>query len=831
VQSGENRSQLARSCPQCKQAYSPDVRFCPDDGSKLPEELTTAISSEMLKFTGTGRPAKMRAETEKQSPAANGRGESEKSHKRASSREKLENKKKRPDVLDISQELRILHGEVDTVTQPGGSAGGGDQRQPEARTRETVVNSMIGQTLDNQYEILSIVGQGGMSVVYKARHLMLRKIVAIKTLLPHLILHPLSLQRFQQEAQAASNIVHTNVVTIYNFGITPEGQPYLVMDYLEGISLQELILEHGHLAIERAVNIFSQMANALGLAHEKGVVHRDLKPSNIILIEQGDRKDIVQIVDFGIAKLLPQEGAEAMALTQTGEVFGSPLYMSPEQAKGEKLDSRSDIYSMGCLMYESLCGKLPHHGENALEVLYKHINDVPPPMSSGEAKIPHALEAIVFKCLAKSPDLRYPSMLDLEEDLESFQKAQQFSLIGIWKSRMELARLKKRPRSKAETTARKMAMAFGILAVVGAICGIAYPAVSFWRIADSPTAKQSLTWEEERGKAKVKSNDLDVLATSLVKNSAQKFLEHPNVQEFGERYSMCAAAARKLIEEAHYEEAVTVLNMAIKIAKQYVDSDSVLMIMAYQLRAEAYLNMGKFPEAAKDYGILIQLYKSEAHHQLIEETTQIAHIGDCYYFMEQYALAAGYYTSAIRKWYRAENTLPNKQYANEFGLDSIPKLDVAAMCYSRLGEIYQKAAMGEIDRVGIDRPTEEYGHAARLFYQALPMWRQQEGDGGKNSSLCALRLAEVLATHPQPDLKRVAKLPGGDKLAQLDKDPESLFERAEAAMASKSSYGTSHPYYAIALLQHAQYRLSQHDLRNYIKLRLQACAILGSQSN
>jgi serine/threonine protein kinase len=830
VYSGENKSHKARTCPKCKQAFSPDVSFCPDDGCRLPEELTTAISSEMLKFTGS-RPAKKSAETEKQWPTGNGKSEGEKTHKRGSNREKLEHKQKRPDLLDISQELRVLHGETETLTNPAGSVARGDQPAAEVRTRDSVVNSMIGQTLDNQYEILEVVGQGGMSVVYKARHVMLKKIVAIKTLLPHLVLHPLSLQRFQQEAQAASNIVHTNVVTIYNFGITPEGQPYLVMDYLEGISLQDMILEHGHLPIDRALNIFLQVANALGLAHEKGVVHRDLKPSNIILIEQGDKKDIVQIVDFGIAKLLPQEGSEAMALTQTGEVFGSPLYMSPEQAKGDKLDSRSDIYSMGCLMYETLSGKLPHNGENALEVLYKHINDVPPPMSSGEIKIPHALEAIVFKALAKSPDLRYQSMLELEEDLESFQKAQQFSLIGILKSRWELARLKKTPRTKREKTAAKMTFAFAILAIIGAICGIAYPLVSFWGIADSPAAKQSLQWDDDRGKAKMKSNDLDVLATSLVKKSAMKFLEHPDVQDFGDRYSMCTSAARKLIEQAHYEDAVNVLDMALKIAKQYVSADSVLMIVGYQLRAEAYLNMGKFTEATKDYGTLIQMYKNEAHHQLIEETTQIAHMGDCYYFMEQYAFAAGYYTDAITQWFHADNTLPNKKYADEFGLESIPKLEVAAMCYSRLGEIYQKAANGEIRRIGIDSSGEEYGHAARLFYQALPMWRQQEGDGGKNTSLCELRLAEVLATHRQPDLKRVAKIAGGDKLAELDKDPESLFERAEAAMASKSSYGKSHRYYAIALLKHAQYRLNQHDLKNYISLRLQGCAILSSQTN
>ncbi len=665
MQSGDNKSHKAKTCPKCRQAFSPDVSFCPNDGTKLPEEASAANSSEMLKFSSASTSGKQRPESEKPVSQASRSG-SERA-RRAAGKEKSEKPQRQPTALDLSQELRAMHqAEADTIRTDG------NNKQipfPEVRTRDAVVNSLVGQTLDEQYEILSIVGQGGMSVVYKARHLMLRKIVAIKTLLPHLVLHPLSLQRFQQEAQAASNIVHTNVVTIYNFGITPEGQPYLVMDYLEGISLQDLIANCGHLPINRAIYIFSQVASALDLAHEKGVIHRDLKPSNIILVEQGDDKDVVQLVDFGIAKLLPQEGAESIALTQTGEVFGSPLYMSPEQAKGEKLDYRSDIYSMGCLMYETLAGKPPHNGDNALEVLYKHINDVPPPLSRGDLKIPHALEAIVFKALAKSPDLRYQKMVELAEDLESFQKAQQFSLIGIIKSRLELARLKKAPRTKNEKSAHKMvALAF----IFVLLFSIAYPAVTFWNIADSPAAKQPLKWEDNRGTARLKNDDQDVIATNFVIKVADEYLAHPNLESFSETFHMCTMAGKKLIDQGLFEQAVTVLTKALKISGRYADAHSVPMLFVRQQRAQAYYDMGKFAEAAEDYNTIVSLYNLDDHHDVTEQTLQIARAGNCYYYLERYDLAVRYYTKAIYTWARSSGAPSITDYAGEFGLQKLP---------------------------------------------------------------------------------------------------------------------------------------------------------------
>ena len=184
------------------------------------------------------------------------------------------------------------------------------------------MEKLVGTTLSDRYEIISLLGEGGMSVVYKAKHTKLDRIVAVKLLREHLGARDSNLARFQQEARAASHLTHTNIITVFEFDITPDGQPYLVMDFLEGISLGELIQKEGHLIVPRALPIFIQICNALGFAHQKGVIHRDIKPNNVMLVKEGDAPDHVKLVDFGIAKLLPGGELEGQRLTATGEVFG-----------------------------------------------------------------------------------------------------------------------------------------------------------------------------------------------------------------------------------------------------------------------------------------------------------------------------------------------------------------------------------------------------------------------------------------------------------------------------------------------------------------------------
>src|SRR5579885_1737414 len=239
---------------------------------------------------------------------------------------------------------------------------------------------LIGKVFAERYEIESVLGLGGMSIVYKAKHRLMNRTVAIKMLHGKLKEDVTSLERFKLEAQAASSLSHQNIITVYDFGVTDDGEPFFVMDCLEGESLEDLIERKPNLPLERALPIFKQICAGLDAAHKKGIVHRDLKPANVVLIREQDGSELVKIVDFGIAKILPGAGIEQQQLTKTGEIFGSPIYMSPEQCLGKELDTRSDLYAFGCLMYDVLAGGPPFRGESILETMNMHVNEAPRPI-------------------------------------------------------------------------------------------------------------------------------------------------------------------------------------------------------------------------------------------------------------------------------------------------------------------------------------------------------------------------------------------------------------------------------------------------------------------
>lgn len=261
-------------------------------------------------------------------------------------------------------------------------------------------NSIIGTTFAEKYYVLEELGKGGMSKVYKVRHLFLEhQILAIKILQSHLASETTNVKRFQHEARTASRLDHPNLLKIHDFGIAKNG-PYLVMDFVKGQSLDELLTECKRLDMVRFEEISSQILDGIAYAHENGVVHRDLKPSNIMIIEQKNQPDQIKIVDFGLAK---GDQPSDMQLTKPGELFGSPLYMSPEQwDSATVVDARSDIYSLGCLLYESLVGRPPFAKDSMFELLHDHLNaDVPPFPKS--LRIPEHVQHAIFMCLAKKP--------------------------------------------------------------------------------------------------------------------------------------------------------------------------------------------------------------------------------------------------------------------------------------------------------------------------------------------------------------------------------------------------------------------------------------------
>jgi serine/threonine protein kinase len=271
--------------------------------------------------------------------------------------------------------------------------------------------SLIGEIIAGHYEILSILGQGGIGVVYKARHALLGTPAAIKFLLTSNHLDSTAIMRFQREAQATVDLKHPHIAGMKEFGVH-KAIPYLVTEFVEGKSIAEVIQTEGSLDPRRALSLLQQMADALSFAHKHKVVHRDIKPANIIVSKAKDGSEEIKIIDFGIAKVL--EG-DSRNFTQTGEVFGTPKYMSPEQCKGATVDYRCDLYSLGCVAYEMLSGKPPFNAASPLELIFKHVNERHQNLKS--IKGFKGINKIIDALLAKDPNHRYQSCEELLTDV------------------------------------------------------------------------------------------------------------------------------------------------------------------------------------------------------------------------------------------------------------------------------------------------------------------------------------------------------------------------------------------------------------------------------
>jgi len=275
-------------------------------------------------------------------------------------------------------------------------------------------DKLIGTVLENKFQIEELIGAGGMARVYKAKHFILGRFVAVKIL--HSSSQNKSIQRFQQEAKAISALNHPNLAKFLDFGITEQGDPYLVMDLLEGETLQSYIESKGKMPFVEALNLFRQVCDGMAYAHRNQTVHRDLKPSNIMLKQTNEGVQAV-IFDFGIARMSGEADSENK-LTQTGDIFGSPLYMSPEQCKGMHTDHRSDIYSLGCVLFEMLSGRPPLEGINAFQTMNLHVTANAPSIQESCPELPAEIDTVLKRMLAKDPENRYSSVSDLSFDVQ-----------------------------------------------------------------------------------------------------------------------------------------------------------------------------------------------------------------------------------------------------------------------------------------------------------------------------------------------------------------------------------------------------------------------------
>jgi serine/threonine-protein kinase len=278
---------------------------------------------------------------------------------------------------------------------------------------------LIGQVIADRYHVTKKLGEGGMGAVYLAEHVKMGRKSAIKVMSASMSQDADAVSRFNREANNASRIQHPNICAIYDFGETPDGLMYLAMEFIEGNSLNEILKKSGPMSLQRATSILKQTAEALHVAHEGGIVHRDLKPDNIMIAQQGG-KDLVKVVDFGIAKAVGGDES-GQKVTKTGLVVGTPEYMSPEQLSGDKLDGRSDLYSLALVYYRMITGTLPFQAETSQETMIKRLTDEPMPLRQAypTGNFPPALQQAMDRALARYAAERYSDAVEFANDVQA----------------------------------------------------------------------------------------------------------------------------------------------------------------------------------------------------------------------------------------------------------------------------------------------------------------------------------------------------------------------------------------------------------------------------
>jgi serine/threonine-protein kinase len=582
----------------------------------------------------------------------------------------------------------------------------------------------VGTLVADKYRILALLGTGGMGVVYKARHQLMNKNVALKMLHKHLVRSSQSLMRFQQEARTANTLSHQNIVKVFDFGITPDAQAYQVIECLEGKSLAEVIDENGPLPVERAMHIFIQACDALQHAHTNGVIHRDLKPSNIMLAANENDYDIVKIVDFGIAKMLPQEGGDVLKLTQTGEVFGSPVYMSPEQCLGTELDGRSDIYSMGCLIYESLTGSPPLVGGNLYDTIYKQINELPPGLAQTKPDLPKLgqLEQIVFKCLAKSADQRYQTMAQLKDDLELVARGLRKSWLSQLTANFDLLKIRSAPLRK-RLPIRLLSVLSAIILVLSLLSG--WMTYSLFGSSKLP-AYHEVPWPIYPTEHSQPPEDF---AIEEIKRS--KLLDHARRTAANNRSILARclkSSAYFYYKYGHYTQASTYFDQLVKVSRSNSHSQPLIESLDLEARAdwaELYTKMahcsymlGRYKDAAKLYQNAIDnyiMYPSPPPQMMFDAYARMA---DCF-FLDNDANGAWKSYQWIERRFN-EGRFPEGMIAPE----------TLALFYSKRGDFFRhrldwSPALADYNRAGKYWSRLQVNHDLQTgiidYYRALSL--------------------------------------------------------------------------------------------------------------
>ncbi len=352
---------------------------------------------------------------------------------------------------------------------------------------------LVGQVVADRYHIIKKLGEGGMGAVYLGEHVKMGRKSAIKVMTQAMSNDPDAVSRFNREAANAARLSHPNICQVYDFGETSDGLIYLAMEFIEGRSLSALVDAEGALPPARAANIVRQAADALQVAHDQTIVHRDIKPDNIMVVQAKDGSDVAKVVDFGIAKAVAGDET-GQKVTKTGLVVGTPEYMSPEQLSGDKLDGRSDIYSLALVFYKLLTGVLPFQADTSQETMVKRLTDDPEPLATARPDIvfPEGLQKVMDRALARSVDQRYASASEFGRDVAAAAGALPLpqtrlnldhvtqEATQLLDSELALKRAEKKKAAPATTTMRAPERRFPVMPVAGGVGAVAVLAVIGW---------------------------------------------------------------------------------------------------------------------------------------------------------------------------------------------------------------------------------------------------------------------------------------------------------------------------------------------------------------
>jgi len=591
-----------------------------------------------------------------------------------------------------------------------------------------------GQVVENQYKVLSIIASGGFGSVYKVRDILLKKTFALKTLHP-VIVSETTMLRLRKEAQAASMLDHPNLVRAINFGLIDHCQPFLVMEFVEGPTLAQHLKQHARIPWQSALQIFIPICFAMGYAHDQGVIHRDIKPSNIILAGDVNASNFIpKVVDFGIAKLQFGDESEALTLTKTGEIFGTPLYMSPEQCAGTGVDSRSDIYALGCVLFESLTGAPPFKGSTSLETMMQHTTGKAPSLKEASLglEFPEALEKLVTRMLAKDSRDRYQSFMDVANDLLLLQKGDlnQMRVIAVPARSISNEQLKK-PDLLLSCLVVVMSIIFGGILVYVFDDMVRIPKIL--EGAHKPQNQQSdeakvgtIPSDKDIEQSQANSNEPATIA-KLAENHQKN---HEYVEEEAARKRVLAItqnesgpnqqadvvnalnALADFYERQHrWAEAATARKRSLAIDEKVLGENHPNVITSLERLADCYQHQGNYADAELVFKQALAIRQKAVGRDHPDVAIYLIAIADCYRHQSKYAEAEPLYKHALAIRQKA------------FGLDH---QDVAS-CLIKLADCYSL--------------QDKYREAEALYKRALTITENVSGKDHADVAGCLNYLA------------------------------------------------------------------------------------------